>query len=58
LENSIEGLKTARPGDRPFAFSSEREDAIIALIERGCSDGNFITQRDLLNFSEEVSASG
>jgi hypothetical protein len=44
--------KTARPGHCPFALSSEQEDAIVALIERGYSDGNFVTQRDLLNFAE------
>jgi hypothetical protein len=52
LENSIESSKTARPGDRPFVFSSEQEDAVIALTERECSDGNFVTQRDFLNFAE------
>jgi hypothetical protein len=52
LETSIESSKTARPGHRPFAPSSEQEDAIVAFIERGYSDGNFVTQRDLLNFAE------
>jgi hypothetical protein len=44
--------KTARPGHRPFALSSEQEDAIVALIERGYGDGNFVTHRYLLNFAE------
>jgi hypothetical protein len=44
--------KTTRPGHRPFELSSEQEDAIVALIERGYSDGNFVTQRDLVNFAE------
>jgi hypothetical protein len=43
--------KTARPGHRPFALSSEQEHAIVALIERGYSDGNFVTQGDPLNFA-------
>jgi hypothetical protein len=34
----------------PFTLSPEQEIMIIALIERGYSDGNFVTQRDFLNF--------
>jgi hypothetical protein len=52
LENSIESSKITRPGHRLVALSSEQEDAIVALIERGYSDGNSVTQRDLLNFAE------
>jgi hypothetical protein len=44
--------KTARPGHRLFALSSEQEDAIVVLIERGYSDGKFVIQRGLLNFTE------
>jgi hypothetical protein len=44
--------KTARLGHRTFELSYEQERAIITSIERGHSDGNFVTQRDLLNFVE------
>jgi hypothetical protein len=48
----LKAQKTARPGHRPFALCSEQKDAFVALIERGYRDGNFVTQRDLLNFAE------
>jgi hypothetical protein len=40
--------------DRPSSVYSliEQESAIIAFIERGYTDGNFVTQRDILNFVE------
>jgi hypothetical protein len=44
--------ETARPGHRPFAKSSKQESAIFAVTERGYGDGNFVTQRDILNFVE------
>jgi hypothetical protein len=44
--------KTARPGHRRFALSSEQEDATVALIEGRYSDGNFVRQRVPLNFAE------
>jgi hypothetical protein len=39
---------TARPGHRLFARSSEQKGAIVALIERGYSDGNLSLREILL----------
>jgi hypothetical protein len=41
-----------RPLHRPTAVDPDEENAVIRLIETGCANGNFITQRDVLNFVE------
>jgi hypothetical protein len=38
---------------RPPALLPDQEDALVALIETGYERGNFVTQRDVLNFVED-----
>jgi hypothetical protein len=42
-----------KPPHRPPTLEPEQEEEIFALIETGYHSGNFVTQRDVLNFSEE-----
>jgi hypothetical protein len=42
-------LKAAHP---PLAFTEDEEPAVICLIRDGHSSGNYVTQRDVLNFVE------
>jgi hypothetical protein len=44
--------KNPKPPYRPLALSPEQEDAVVALIESGYADGNFTSNRDVLNFVE------
>jgi transposase len=45
--------KSQKPPDRPLKLNEEQEASVLQCVHNGFLSGNYVTQREIVNFVEE-----